>query len=120
VKTLATSAMGPHFTQLIDKLGERLAFERTGTRLYEALVSKHEAYGSLAGGPTAADLQHILAEEHRHFELRRAAVARLGGDPTAVTPSANLHATACKGIGAVLVTHGRACSTGSRRSASPS
>jgi hypothetical protein len=103
VKTLAKSAMGSHFTQLIDKLGERLAFERTGTRLYEALVSKHAAYGSFAGGPTEADLQHILAEEHRHFELLRAAIMRMGGDPTALTPSANLHATASKGIGAVLV-----------------
>jgi hypothetical protein len=103
VKTLAKSMMGPQFTQLLDKLGERLAFERTGTRLYEALVSKHEAYGSFSGGPTRADLDHILAEEHRHFELLRAAIARLGGDPTAVTPSANLHATASKGIGAVLV-----------------
>jgi rubrerythrin len=102
-KTLAKSTMGPHFVQLLDKLGERLAFERTGTRLYEALVSKHEAYGSFSGGPTRADLDRILAEEHRHFELLRAALARLGGDPTAVTPSANLHGTASKGIGAVLV-----------------
>ena len=38
-------------TQFLDKLGERLAFERTGVRLYEALISKHEALGSFAGGP---------------------------------------------------------------------
>ena len=31
---------------LMDKLGQHLAFERTGTRLSEALISKLEAYGS--------------------------------------------------------------------------
>src|SRR5688572_291999 len=30
---------------LLDKLGARLAFERMGTRLYEALISKLDAYG---------------------------------------------------------------------------
>jgi rubrerythrin len=103
VRTMARSLMGSHPGQFMDKLGERLAFERTGTRLYEALVSKHEAYGSFTGGPTRAELEHIRAEEHRHFEILRAATARLGGDPTAVTPSANLHATASMGIGDVLV-----------------
>jgi rubrerythrin len=103
VKTMAKETMGAPLTELVDRLGERLAFERTGTRLYEALLSKHEAYGSFEAGPTRDDLERILAEEHRHFGLLRAAVARLGGDPTAVTPSANLHATASKGIGDVLV-----------------
>ena len=28
---------------LMDKLGERLAFERAGARLYEALLSQHQA-----------------------------------------------------------------------------
>src|SRR5688572_27281039 len=28
---------------LVDKLGERLAFERTGVRLYECVMSKHMA-----------------------------------------------------------------------------
>ena len=39
---------------LVDKIAERLAFERTGTRLYEALIAKFEA--------TAAALPTIGAE----------------------------------------------------------
>ena len=57
----------------MDKIGERLAFERTGTRLYEALVSKHEAFGSFPGGPSGAgedalvepfEQAHATKEEH--------------------------------------------------------
>jgi hypothetical protein len=103
VKAVAKSMVGAAPTPFMDKLGERLAFERMGVRLYEALISQHAASGSFSGGPSKADLEHILAEERRHFELLRGAIARLGGDPTAVTPSANLHATASKGIGMVLV-----------------
>jgi rubrerythrin len=88
---------------LLDKLGERLAFERTGTRLYEALVSKYDAFGSFAGGPSREDLEHVLEEEYRHFTLLQSVIEQLGGDPTAVTPSANLHATATQGIQMVIV-----------------
>src|SRR5690606_31441043 len=83
---------------LMDKLGQRLAFERTGTRLYEALISKHEAYGSFAGGPDREDLLEILNEEHRHFTELEQRMLALGGDPTAVTPSANLAAVATEGV----------------------
>jgi rubrerythrin len=88
---------------LMDKLGERLAFERTGTRLYEALVSKHEAFGSFAGGPSRDDLEHIRHEEFQHLTLLQSVIEQLGGDPTAVTPSADLHATAAHGIQMVIV-----------------
>jgi rubrerythrin len=87
---------------LMDKLGERLAFERAGTRLYEALVSKHEAYGSFEGGPSRDDLTHVLEEEMQHFHMLRAAIEELGGDPTELTPSANVQLVASHGIGQVL------------------
>lgn len=82
---------------LLDKLGARLAFERTGVRLYEALLMKHKARGGFDGGPARADLEKIHEEEYQHFVLLRRAVESLGGDPTAVTPSANLEATLSKG-----------------------
>jgi hypothetical protein len=88
---------------LMDKLGERLAFERAGTRLYEALLSKHEAYGSFGGGPSAEDLTTILKDEHEHFQMLRQTIEELGGDPTELTASANLQLTASKGIAAVVV-----------------
>lgn len=88
---------------LLDKLGARLAFERTGVRLYEALLSKHDAYGAFDGGPSRADLEHIRDEEQRHLGLAHKLIAALGGDPTAVTPCANLQATVGKGVGDVLL-----------------
>jgi rubrerythrin len=103
VQTAVKSVMGEKPMLLMDKLGERLAFERAGTRLYEALVSKHDAFGSFAGGPSRDDIEHVLQEEYRHFLLLQSAIEQLGGDPTAVTPSANLHATAAHGISEVVV-----------------
>jgi hypothetical protein len=87
---------------LIDKLGERLAFERTGVRLYDALLLKLEAGQAFAGGPAKADLQHIRDEEHAHFEIVRDAIEVLRGDPTAVTPSANLVGVESAGLCSVV------------------
>jgi rubrerythrin len=103
LKSVVKAVAGRRPTTMLDKLGERLAFERSGVRLYEALLSKHQAYGSFDGGPTLGDLKHIREDELRHFEMLRAAIQALGGDPTAVTPSANVQSTASKGIEAVLV-----------------
>jgi rubrerythrin len=103
VQTVVKAVMGEQPTLLMDKLGERLAFERAGTRLYEALVSKHDAYGSFAGGPSWNDLERVRQEEYRHFTMLQSAIEQLGGDPTAVTPSANLHASAAHGINQVIV-----------------
>ena len=88
---------------LLDKLGARLAFERMGVRLYDALVSKLDAYGTYQGGPSRDDLTQIRDEEHRHMQLVEKLIQSLGGDPTVVTPCANLQATASRGINDVLV-----------------
>jgi rubrerythrin len=103
VKTAVKGLKGARPTQFIDKLGERLAFERSGTRLYEALISKHAAFGSFTGGPSREDLERIMREEHEHFRLLSDVVTRMGGDPTVMTPSADLHATMTKGIMEVMV-----------------
>lgn len=84
--------------QFIDKLGERLAFERTGVRLYEALISKFDFSGGFQGGPERTELEQILKDEYEHFRMLEDSVKRLGGDPTVLTPSANLHATVANGI----------------------
>jgi rubrerythrin len=73
-----------------DKLGERLAFERSGARLYEALVAKYDALGSFDGGPSREMLSEFHDDELRHFHVLKSALESLGADPTAVTPSANL------------------------------
>src|SRR4051812_41802657 len=38
----------------LDKLSERLAFERMGTRLYDAFINKCDALGDTSNSPTAA------------------------------------------------------------------
>jgi hypothetical protein len=85
-------------SQFVDKLGERLVFERSGVRVYEALISKLEGFGEFEGGPERGDLVHILKEEYEHFRALEAALRHLGADPTVLTPSANLTATMSSGI----------------------
>lgn len=87
---------------LADKLGERLAFERTGTRLYDGILGKLEAYGSFKGGPDREDVAELRRDELRHFHLLKQAIERMGGDPTAVTPSADVASTASQGVGMVI------------------
>ncbi len=85
---------------LMDKLGERLAFERSGVRLYDALMVKCAADAS-AGIP-AKELKHIRDEEAMHFALVGAAIQSLGGDPTAQTPSADVAGVEGMGLMQVL------------------
>jgi hypothetical protein len=89
--------------QLTDKLGERLGFERMGVRLYTAIVSKFDIYGGFPGGPSKVELEKILSEEYEHFKLLEGAVMKLGGDPTVMTPSADLQATMNRGVLEVVV-----------------
>ena len=74
---------------LIDKLGERLAFERTGVRLYEALLAKASVVG-VVDETQLETLQRFRAEEAEHFELVVAAMEKLGADPSAMTPCADV------------------------------
>jgi rubrerythrin len=76
---------------LLDKLGERLAFERQGTRLYEAFMQKVETLASDdPNGPDIENLRHICAEELEHFKLLQEAIVELGGDATVQSPSADV------------------------------
>ncbi|HEY0818243.1 MAG TPA: ferritin-like domain-containing protein [Rhizobacter sp.] len=109
---------GKHPGVFLDKLGERLAYERTGARLYEALILKHAAARQLAGGevlpawlpddgagtgePAEQLLQRIRSEELEHFQLLSDAIVRMGGDPTSQTPCADVTALASSGFMQVL------------------
>ena len=85
-------------TVLIDKLGERLAFERTGVRLYEGILIKFDALGSWDGGPTREQLMQIRDEELAHFEMLKQYIQKVGADPTAMTPSADVTAVIASGV----------------------
>jgi len=74
-KTAVRTMIGEQPLLLLDKLGERLAFERAGTRLYEALLSKHDARRTFTGGPSRDEIAHIRDEELQHMQLVNDAIA---------------------------------------------
>lgn len=88
---------------LFDLLGARLACERTATRAYEALAAKHEAYGGFADGPSLAELRELREDELVHARMLHALIAELGGDPTALTPRADLQLVGTRGVIEVIV-----------------
>jgi len=136
--TKKSKAKGKQATQqpealaiLLDKLGERIAFERTGARLYDALITKYLALtntqaasasgakpiapeteevtngeaagnGVMAGEEALNTLRRIRAEELSHFRLLCDTVQELGGDPTSQTPCADVTAAASMGLMQVI------------------
>lgn len=101
-KTLLQKLEGHQPAVFVDKLGERLAYERAATRLYEALLAKFEAAHVHVGGPTRAELEEIHAQEHAHVLLVVDVIRQLGADPTALTPSADVVGVAGTGWVQVL------------------
>lgn len=83
---------------LLDKLGERAAYERAGVRLYDAMLRKVESATDLPPGLTVAALREIRDDEASHFALLADAIERLGGDPTTQTPCADVTAVQSMGL----------------------
>lgn len=90
--------MGRHAEVLIDCLGGRLAFERTGTRLYDALIGKFMARKDEATMVPMEQLMQFRAEEAAHIGICWDALRQLGADPTCVTPKADVNAVASNGL----------------------
>jgi ferritin-like protein len=94
-----TQALSGHRMHvLLDKLGERAAYERTGTRLYDAAIIQLSS-STLPSGMDLAGLQEIRDEEAGHFNMLAEAIEQLGGDSTAQTPSADV--TGVQGLGLI-------------------
>jgi hypothetical protein len=93
---------GHHPNVFLDKLGERAAYERAGTRLWEAFRVKLEAGSPHAGGPTLEQVEQIRNDELRHYAIVRDAILALGGDPTAMTPCADVSGVLGMGLVQVL------------------
>jgi ferritin-like metal-binding protein YciE len=93
--------MGNQTEIFIDHLGERLAFERTGTRIYDAFLAKCE--GEKAPGNMSMGLvRQFRDQEAEHFRLIKKCIEHLGGDPTAVTPCADVAAVESMGLVQVI------------------
>lgn len=92
VKTGMEKLIGNSPEVMVDKLGERLAFERTGIRLYEALLTKFQATEDKFEFPGLSTAQLILFrdQEAQHFKIVVEALEKLGADPTAQTPGADV------------------------------
>lgn len=89
LKSGAGMLTGRRIHVLVDKIAERLAFERGGTRLYDAVLVK--ALALAEGTPVSVErLQEIRDQEAAHAALLVEALRRLGADPTAQTPCADL------------------------------
>ena len=101
-ETALHALQGHRLASFIDKLGERLAFERSGVRAYEAVLVKFEALGTWQGGPTRDLLQEQCNEELAHFHMVKQILEHFGADPTAMTPSADVAAVQASGVFKVL------------------
>ena len=106
LKSAIGTLSGESMAAFMDRLGQRLAFERQGSRLYEGLIAKFRAAESedMIGkhGPSLEDLVELHDEELQHFLLLKQTITDLGGDPTAQTPAADVSAVAGMGLPQVI------------------
>jgi rubrerythrin len=102
VKTGVKMMTGVRPQVFLDKLAERAAYERGGTRLYDALIVKFQTTGPGSSGATLEELTKIRTDELTHYHLVVEAIRSLGGDPTAQTPSADIVGVETMGLMQVL------------------
>jgi rubrerythrin len=99
VGTVVDQPTAPTKVPLLDSLGGRLAFERGGVRLYEAVLRKAEVLAHDQGLQACiADLQRIRDEEAEHADLLERVIVECEGDPTLETPCADLEGVMSSGL----------------------
>lgn len=92
-----------HLPQILDVLGARLAFERTGVRLYDSVIQKVERGADPRYQRMLDKLRDIRAEEKEHEEWLEAQIRSLGGDAHAETTLAKLEAEEAQGITHIII-----------------
>lgn len=102
LKSAAEKLTGHNPEVLINKLGERLAFERSGVRLYENFIRKCEALDGATPALPMKELREICQQEAEHFLLLKECIEGLGADPTAQTPDADVSGVAALGMQKVI------------------
>jgi len=95
---LQSTLTGRRTQVFMDKLGERLAFERTAVRLYDALLLKQAAKAEDTGSGSAEKLREIRDDELSHFALLTECMESFGADPTVQTPCGDLAVVEAAGL----------------------
>ena len=103
-KTVLKTATGHHPEVFINKLGERLAYERSGVRIYDALIAKceHTMTNGLSEQIDIVQLREFRAQEAEHFIMLAGVIEKLGADSTAQTPDADAIGVAASGLMKVI------------------
>jgi bacterioferritin (cytochrome b1) len=87
---------------VLDVLSGRLAFERTGVKLYDTVIEKIERNAEPRYHAIVNQLRQIRAEEKEHEEWLEAQIRALGGYPNETTDMAQLETEEGSGIKSVI------------------
>lgn len=103
-KTFLKTATGHHPEVFINKLGERLAYERSGVRIYDALIAKceHTMTNGMSEQIDIMQLKEFRNQEAQHFAILADVIEKLGADSTAQTPDADAIGVAASGLMKVI------------------
>lgn len=88
---------------VLDVLSGRLAFERTGVTLYDAVIQKIERAGEPRYHVLIDQLRHNRNEEKEHEEWLEAQIRALGGSAHETTTMSQLELEESTGIKSVIV-----------------
>lgn len=104
VKSAMKKLTGHNPEMFINKLGERLAYERSGVRIYEAFIEKCQGATANQGAVAIPieRLQKFCRQEGEHMQLVKECLLTLGADPTAQTPDADVAGVASLGLMKVI------------------
>lgn len=88
--------------KIIDVLGERLAYERSGVKLYDAILKKVKASRHTQLKKFSKELEEHREHEVEHAEWCAEQIRSLGGDPDQPTERAQLVHVEAKGLEEVI------------------
>lgn len=89
--------------KVVDLLTERLFFERSGVKLYDAIIAKLTTSNDPEVHRTLRAMQEHRTQEKEHEEWLEAQIRALGGDAHTCTEMAALAARESSGIEAVVM-----------------
>ncbi len=89
--------------KVIDVLGERLAFERSGVKLYDKILERMKTSKDPKVAKMLDQMQEHRDQEKEHEEWLEGCIRQLGGDDKKLTEKAHLVTRESKGIEEVIM-----------------